>query len=877
MDGEPRMWERAEELFHRALAQPPARREAFVEAECGDDRDLLAAVRSLLEGDARDFSLLDRELGRVAGDVLDGSVPVLRQVGPYRIVRVLGRGGMGVVYLADREDLGSQVAIKVLRDAWLSGDRRARFEREERTLAQLNHPSIARLYDADVLPDGTPYFVMEYVEGVPLHTYCRTRNLSLSERLRLFRDICEAVRYAHQQAVIHRDLKPSNVLVTDAGDVKLLDFGIAKRLEGLDPSATHTQTGLRPMTPAYAAPEQLAGDPVGVYTDTYGLGVILFEILTGTHPYDLTDLRPAEIEDQLREQEPCRPSTVGLQGDAGDLGREGWRDLDVLCLTAMHKDPHRRYPSVEALIRDLDHLERGKPLEAREDTLGYRAGKFLRRNRRRVVAVAIVLVLAAGMLGFHTVRLAEQRNLAQREAATADRISEYLIGLFQAGDPYAPDGERTDVRALLEEGERRVDELAAQPAVQATMLNVLGRVYTQLSEYERAESLLTRALALRRAQDSPLDVAESLSSLAGLLVDTGEYDRAQEVLREALAIRERELPPNHPNLAATLSDLGTVHRYKGEYEEAESLQRLALRIRRAAHFEPHEELATTLDRLAVALFQQGKYTEAERYYREALAVGAAVFGPQHVSVTRTMANLGKLYEEVGDYATADSLLTEALRIRRATLGSDHSETAVGLGQLATLVSAMGDHERAELYLREALAIREQILAPDHPNLGTTLNNLASTLEYRGRYDEAAELYRRAAEIYGRSLGPRHRFTAIAISNLAQALRGTGDLQEAHDRYLEALSILEEVHPSNHQELAHNRSRFGGVLVALGRYDEAESLLMVAYEALLAGLGPEHPRTRDAARRLAELYETQGEPDRAAPYSRIAAADGDPDP
>jgi eukaryotic-like serine/threonine-protein kinase len=882
-----RRWERAQRLFHAALELPATERSAYLEGECADDAALVSEVMALLEEDARAGATLEPDVARLASAVLDGSVPGVRVIGPYRILRVLGHGGMGVVYLAERDDLGSRVAIKVLRDAALSPVRRERFEREQQTLAQLNHPSIARLYDADTLPDGTPYFVMEYVEGMPITEYCDTAGVSIADRLRLFRDVCVAVQHAHRHAVVHRDLKPSNILVTanggdGAGDgqVKLLDFGIAKQLERLDSPAQQTQTGLRLMTPAYAAPEQVRGEPVGVHTDVYSLGAVLYQMLTGVPPFDLSGRTPAEVETMIVTAEPERPSIRWGRADCRSPGgprvrdRRQGKDLDVLCLTAMHKDPQRRYPTVEALIRDLDHFRREEPLEARADTVRYRAGKFVRRNRRQVTAAALLAAVLMGLVGFHTVRLAEQRDRAQMSAAKAERISEYLIGLFEAGDPYAAGPANLDVQTLLERGERRAWELTEQPELQAAMLNVLGRVHTQLSDYERAALLLERALELRRERGEAVDIAESLTSLASLYVDQGDYDGAEAALREALTLRERHLPGNDPALASNLSDLGTVLGYKGQYQDAEALHRMAVRIRRTSHGGPHEELGFSLNRLAVSLFQQGNYDEAERTYREALAVSLTVFGPEHASVTRVLANLGKLYEELGNYTVADSLLTEALRIRRATLGDDHFETAVGLGQLASLRTLMGDPEGAERYLRESLAIRERILAPTHPSIGTIANNLALTLEHQGEYGEAEALYRRAVDIYAESLGERHRFTGVALSNVANILFLQGDLEAAHDHYLQALGILHEAHPENHQELAHNRSRFGAVLAARARYEEAEPLLLDAYGTLSAQLGPDHTRTRQAAERIVALYEAWERHERAMPYREALAAGGE---
>jgi eukaryotic-like serine/threonine-protein kinase len=395
-----------------------------VKEKCGEDSALLAEVENLLREDAAGNSLLERDVAHVAQDVLaDGvsSVPILEQFGRYQIKRILGAGGMGIVYLAEREDLGSQVAIKILRDAWLSPARRERFAIEQRTLAQLNHPYIARLYDADTSPDSTPFFAMEYVEGEPLTAYCTKHHCSIEERMKLFWEVLQAVVYAHQYAVIHRDLKPSNILVKEDGTVRLLDFGIAKQLEVLGESVEQTMTGLRLMTPAYASPEQIRGEQVGIQTDVYSLGVILYELLSAKLPFDLSSRTPAQAEKILAEQEPERPSGVAHRAieksetthEFASVSKSLWSDLDVLCLTAMHKDPRRRYASAEALLRDVGHYLQGEPLEARRDSARYRLRKFVTRNRRGVTAAAGALLLVAGLITFFTVRLVIARNASK--------------------------------------------------------------------------------------------------------------------------------------------------------------------------------------------------------------------------------------------------------------------------------------------------------------------------------------------------------------------------------------------------------------------------------------------------------------------------------
>ncbi len=556
-------WERIQTLFHEVADLPEPEQRDFLKAACGGDDVLVADVLALVEEDARGASLLDRDLAHVAHDVLDEAIPAalpFREFGPYRIKEALGEGGMGVVYLAERIDLGSLVAIKLLRDAWLSPARRERFASEQRTLAQLNHPSIARLYDADTLDDGTPWFVMEYVEGVPLTEYCAEHACSIEERLQLFRAVCEAVQYAHQHAVIHRDLKPSNILVKPDGTVRLLDFGIAKQLESLETSVGNdrTMTGLRLMTPAYAAPEQIRGDRVGIHTDVYSLGVILYELLAGRVPFDLSRLTLSEAEKLIVGQVPEKPSALakkmaelpGARANIPSASKSAWTDLDVLCLTAMHKDTQRRYPSVEALIRDIDHYLKGEPLEARPDSVSYRLGKFVRRNRRAVSAAAFVFTIVVGLVVFFTVRLAKARNAALEEAARTQRIQRFMMNLFQGGDESAGPSDSMRVVTLLDRGVQEAQTLNNDPKVQAELYQTLGTIYQQLGQFDQASSLLQSALVRRQAvfgQDSA-EVAESLETLGELRSDQARYDEAEPLIRQALDMSKRHLPPTHPGV-----------------------------------------------------------------------------------------------------------------------------------------------------------------------------------------------------------------------------------------------------------------------------------------------------------------------------------------
>jgi len=579
-------WQKIQELFHEATTLPESERRAFLKTVCRDDEELISEITAMLQQDSNGNSLLDQNLADIANKTLSADV-ISKEFGPYRTMKLLGEGGMGVVYLAERKDIGTQVAIKVLRDAWLSPARRERFAIEQRTLAQLNHPSIARLYDAATLSDGTPYFVMEYVEGIPLTEYCRKNNCSVETRLNLFRAVCEAVQHAHSNAVIHRDLKPSNILVKADGTIRLLDFGVAKQLESLDLTIDQTMTGLRLMTPAYAAPEQIRGDRIGISTDVYSLGVILFELLTGELPFDLSNLTPVEAATIIAEHEPGRPSSVVRRAvnpvpgsNAASLSKTAWADLDVLCFTAMHKEPERRYRSVEALIRDIDHYLKAEPLEARPDTLGYRTTKFIRRNQSAVTTATFVFLVIVAMIAFFTVRIAKARDAALAEAARTQRIQQFMTNLFQGGDEAAGPSDSLRVITMLDRGVQQAKSLTSDPKIQAELYENLGDIYQKLGKYDQGDSLLRSSLEQRKSifgADSP-EVAESLTALGLLRSEQAHLDEAEKFVTQGLEMDRRHLPPNHPAVAKALQAYGKVLAQRGSYDKAIPALTEAVRI-----------------------------------------------------------------------------------------------------------------------------------------------------------------------------------------------------------------------------------------------------------------------------------------------------------
>jgi serine/threonine-protein kinase len=873
-------WQRIQSLFHDATDLPQSERRSFLHAACTDDPELASEVIALLEQDSGSDSLLDRKLADVAHHTLDRPGDIsLKDFGPYRILGVLGEGGMGVVYLAERSDLGNQVAIKVLRDAWLSPSRRERFASEQRTLAQLNHPSIAQLYDADTLPDGTPWFVMERVEGVPLTEYCEKHHCTLEERLQLFRSVCEAVQFAHSNAVIHRDLKPSNILVKDNGTVRLLDFGIAKQIEDLNVPVDQTMTGLRLMTPAYASPEQVRGERVGIQTDVYSLGVILYELLTGQLPFDLSNLTPAEAATVITEHDPGKPSVAAKRATSNasipTVDNAAWSDLDVLCLTAMHKESQRRYRSVEALIRDVDHFLAGQPLEARADTVGYRIAKFARRNRRPVIATALAFAVVLGMVVFFTLRLAKARNLAEAEARRTQRIQQFMMNLFQGGDEAA--GPATDMKVItmMDRGVQQAQALSADPRDQADLYATLGSIYQKLGKLDRAESLLQQALDQRKRLFGPdsTEVAESLVALGELRSDQAQYEPAEKSIRQGLEIEKRHLPPDNSSVLAAETALGSVLASRGNYDQAVQVLDAAVKAQSGPGMPATPGLANSLSELANAHYEAGHYKIADPLFRRVLDMHRQLYGPRHPLVAADLGDLGAVQQDLGYYSEAEKFCRQALEISQSYYGPEHPKTAADLTALARALLYQNKFDDATAMLQQSLAIQEHVYGPIHPAVAEAVNELGNVASMRNNYDEAGKQYRRVVEIYRSVYGNHHYLVAIALSNLAYNDMNKKDYVRAEGQFREVVRLFTETLGTNNVNTGIAHIKLGRTLLRENKFADAQVETLAGYENLIKQANPGTSYLRAARRDLAADYDAMNQPEKAAKYkAELAAAE-----
>ena len=860
-------WDRIQSLFHDAVDLPEAERRAFLATACDGDDALVDEVLAFIDEDARGSSLLDEAVGGAAGRLL-GNDAAIREIGPYRIVRVAGEGGMGVVFLAERTDLNSQAAIKILRDAWLSPARRERFATEQRTLASLNHPSIARLYDAGTLSDGTPWIVMEYVDGVPIIDYCRMHDRSIRDRLELFLSVCDAVQYAHQNLVIHRDLKPSNMLVTADGRIKLLDFGISKQLDGAGASIDHTLTGMRLMTPAYAAPEQIRGERVGVRTDVYSLGVILYELVTGRLPLDLSTRTPAEAETLIVSQEPARPSSLARadRSPLAALGRTARSDIDVLCLTAMHKDVARRYQSVEAMGRDVRNFLHGVPLEARPDAISYRVGKFVGRHVRGLAATAAVLALTIGLVAFYTARLAIARNEALTETARAQRIQGLMLNLFTGNDEAAGPADDLRVRSLIDRGVLEAESLRAEPAVQVSMFRTLGGIYQSLGDLEKSDTLLTRALEQRRTlfgADSA-EVAESLVALGLLRIGQAKFEDAERLVREGLEMTRRHVPAGDPAVARATMALGRVFEERGAYKDAIATLEEAARLHESR--EPMSaDLAATLRELFNSQFYAGNLSTAEEIGTRVLAMTQTVNGERHALVAEDLINLGAVQHERGRYADAERYYRDALAINESWYGKDHYKTASNLTMLGRSLQMQKRYDEAGDVLRRAVTIQERVFGPMHPRVASAVNDLGMIAQNRGDLDEAEAAFSRMGAIYRTVYGEKHYLIGIATSNLASVYVLRRQFARAEPLYRAAIAMFSATQSPQHLNTGIARIKLGRALVGQSRYAEAETELLAGYDILTKQTSPSVSWLRMAREDLVKLYTASNQAQKAEKY------------
>ncbi|MCB1183938.1 serine/threonine protein kinase, partial [bacterium] len=781
----------------------------------------------------------------------------LGRVGPYRLVRQIGEGGMGLVYEAEQlHPIRRKVALKMVKRGLDTAEFISRFESERQALAMMDHPCIARVFDAGATDQGRPYFVMEYVEGIPLHEYCNLHRLTVRQRLELFGHVCDGVQHAHQKAIIHRDLKPSNVLVTviDGQPVpKIIDFGVAKATDSsVFESTLTTSVGQLVGTPEYMSPEQadLDGGGIDTRTDVYALGVMLYELLVGRLPFTSEEFKEMGFKKALqtiREVEPPRPSTrLGTIADMPDqativelaerrrtspshLQRDLRGDLDWITMKAIEKERDRRYETANALALDIGRHLAFQPVLAGPPSTAYRMRKFVRRNRTGVAAGAVVgVAVVLGIFGTTAglIRAVRAEKQARVEAETARQVSDFLVDLFEVADPDQARGNTITAREILDNGARRIDEeLGEQPLTQARLMGTIGKVYRKLGLFEEAEPQLERALALKRAQPDVAgrELAVSLAELADLYISLARYDEAETMLLQALDLMQGTDLENGLEVAQSLNELASVYRRQGQYDKARPLYERALDLRVARLGPVDPEVASSYNSLGILAFFDGRYAAAEQYYKRAGEIWEQAYGENHGDVAKALNNLALLYHHLDRYDEAEPVYERANAIYAKVLGKEHPRYARGLNNLGLVRCEAGRYEGVEALYTEALRIREKVFGDEHPEVAQTLANLAFLDAKLGHFVAADSLALRAMTIRMAVFGRDHPDVAWSWRNLGLVRLEEERYAEAAEDLRTCLDMLSRALAPDHPDLADPYVEYAQALQALGRTAEADSL------------------------------------------------------
>jgi serine/threonine-protein kinase len=877
-----KQWQQVEKVLNKALDLDSRERTSFLKNVGENNPEIYRRVTELLDAIDEAEDTLFLEQGLSENEALFSDINkekhsksntqrlIGTDIGSFTLTEFLGSGGMAVVYKGERQDgsFNQTVAIKILNKNFYSEESMLRFRAEQQILSRLNHPHIAYLIDGGVTDEGNPYLIMEYVKGEPITDYCSRKHIASGECLSLFKDLCQALNYAHKNLIVHRDLKPQNILVTEEGNVKVLDFGIAKLLDPASSgqSTLHTQTGVKLLSPSYCAPEQLGQGPITTSTDVFTLGLLLYELATGKKAVDGQDKTLTEIQSIISEANFTKPSLVNTEVDT---------ELDAIIRKALRKEPDYRYDSAGQMLEDLRRYEKSLPLIAKSDTLQYRGRKFMSRNRNVLMGVLVFLIAVIALGTYHVSQISKQRDKARMESKKAQTTLNFLVGIFEQADPHLQSKRNITAREILDDGTNYIQrEMKDQPEIRASILDAVGNIYRHLGIYEKAEPLLYEALNIRRniSMQENAELASSIQSLASYQMDTGSYDRAAKHFEESASIFKAL--NRKSDYAKSVEELGWISYMQGNYKRANSLMNAAMHIKENIYGYETKEVARTYQYLAWNQNDRGYYNTADSLFRKALAIRKKVLDQNHPLIAQTHNSLGRVLYNKGDYAMAEEQIRKSLKIRRHIFDENHPDIAQSLKLLGLVEVKKKNYEKAELLLSRALEIFIKKYGEDDKNTLNTENDLATVYFYRQNYPRAADMFKKVAASNQKTLRPNHPELATSFNNLALTLQMAGNKKEALAFFQQSLDVANKNYPEGHPKIIHFRSNIAKLYEEMEQYENASEYWLKNYQILKNKNDISSSETQETLKHLVASYKKSGNSKQAQKFKN-QLLDADP--
>ncbi|MBI5472382.1 MAG: serine/threonine protein kinase [Ignavibacteriae bacterium] len=848
-------WTDVKAVFFHVIDLQKNEREHYIDAHCKEP-ELKQELYSLLLAHDKSEAFLEDSAIPTDTSPDNHNLFVGKIFGKYKIERLIARGGMGLVYLGVRDDEVKQTAaVKIINPGVASGTVIKRFQAERQTLANLNHPNISRLLDGGVTEDGIQFLVMEYIDGIPIDDYCDNNRLNIKQRLHLFLKVASVVQFAHQNLVVHRDLKPRNILVTHDGEPKLLDFGIAKILtpEG-ESNETITHKGAWNLTPDFASPEQIKGEPITTASDVYSLGIILYRLLTGHNPYRIESILHSDIRKIITQTDPSKPSEIIFQTIENESGEERIAinaesvsktressldrlhktlvgDLDNIISMSIRKEPQRRYASVDHFAEDIRRYLNDKPVTAHSDTFFYRSKKLIKRNKATagfVSAISLIVILGIGGIIWQSRLTAQERDLAKLEAEKANRIKSLFLDMISAPDP-RKDGSKVTVIDVVQKASQSMSlELAGHPQIEAELRGMLGHTYQNLGIYDSAET---------------------------------EFVKAHDLNKKLFGERSKDA-------AMSLKALGLVYQYKGDIEKTEQHFKQSLEMLKSVETEPSFETAIVLDAYGTLMSEKGEYQQAEELTKEALTIGESIKGPEDPKVAEIKNNLATSYNYLNKLDEADSLYRESLRVFRKHYGNFHVLVSSSLNNLAFINIYRKDHRNALPLLLESLNIKRAILGEDHPDLILAYSNVGSTFFNINQYEKAEEFMKASVEVGLKNYDEDNISLSRSYMWYGRVFEASGKLDRAIYYLRKAYQIRKNKFGGKNNLTLTSQHHYGKSLLHKGNFVEAEKHLLESYEGLNETVGSKDDLTQKALASVVGLYKEWGNRNKEAHYASL---------